>query len=119
MTTIEAARACELLPNGYGRMGVRVAVRLLGILVLLTRERSVELTLPKGATAGDVLSELGKRFGGDFLARILRVPGELRSYCALFINGEQVADLNTGVAADRATAEVAVTLFMGSEDSAC
>jgi hypothetical protein len=31
------------------------------------------------------------------------------------VNGEQVDDLNTKIAADRAAAEIAVILFMASE----
>lgn len=111
MTTVETAS----LPNGNSRTGMPVTVRLFGILAVLTHERLVELTVPNRSTVGDVLSELEKRFGADFLARILRVPGELRSYCALFVNGEQVDDLNTEVAADGAPAEIGVILFMASE----
>ena len=96
-------------------MKMPVTVRLFGILALLARERLIELTLFRGCTAGDVLTELGKRFGADFLARILRVPGELRTYCALFVNGKQVDNLNTQIAADDAVADVAVILFMASE----
>jgi molybdopterin converting factor small subunit len=114
MTTIETTRGYEI-SNSDVRMEVPVTVRLFGILALLTRERLVELTLSKGCTAGDVLSELGNRFGAEFLARILRVPGELRTYCALFVNGKQVDDLNTEIAADHAPAEVGVILFMASE----
>jgi molybdopterin converting factor small subunit len=111
MTTVETAN----LPNGNSRMGVPVTVRLFGILAVLTHERLVELTLPEGSTVGDVLSELGKRFGADFLARILRMPEELHSYCSLFVNGKQLDDLNTEVPADGAAAEVSVILFMASE----
>jgi molybdopterin converting factor small subunit len=114
MTLVETTRGYGL-PNSDGEIGVPVTVRLFGILALLTHERLVELTLAKSSTAGDVLRELGKRFGADFLARILRVPGELSTYCALFVNGEQVDDLNTKIAADRAAAEIAVILFMASE----
>lgn len=96
-------------------MEMPVTVRLFGILALLARQRLVELTLFRGCTAGDVLSELGERFGADFLARLLRVPGELRTYCALFVNGTQVDDLNAKIAADCARAEVGVILFMASE----
>ena len=113
MEMIEARRTCDFTDDS--RRGVPVTVRLFGILALLTRERLVEMTLPRGATAGDVLNELGKRFGPDFLLRILRVPGELRTYCAFFANGEQVNDLNKEVAHDGGPAEIAVILFMASE----
>jgi hypothetical protein len=96
-------------------MGVPVTVRLFGILALLTQERIIEFHLPRGSAVVDVISELGKRFGGDFLARILRAPGELHSYCALFVNGGQLEDLNMEIGADGAAAEISVILFMASE----
>jgi hypothetical protein len=113
MEMIEARHAVRA--NDHSRMRVSVNVRLFGILALLTRQRLVEMTLARGATAGDVLGELGKRFGPDFLARLLRVPGELRSHCAFFANGEQVNDLNTEVACGCGPAEITVILFMASE----
>lgn len=113
MEMIEAPHASDSRDDS--RMEVAVTVRLFGILALLTRQRLIDMTLAKGATAGDVLGELGRRFGPDFLARIVRVPGELRSHCAFFANGEQVNDLNTEVAREGGPAEIAVILFMASE----
>ena len=119
MSTLETARANELSPGDGGRLRMPVTVRLFGILKLLMRERLVELNLPEGATVGDVLRELGKRFGGDCLARIWRAPAQRGSGCALFVNGEPVDDIDTEVAASGATAEVAVTLFMAAEGLVC
>jgi hypothetical protein len=39
----------------------------------------------------------------------------LHSYCALFVNGEQVEDLKTEIRPAGATAEIGVILFMASE----
>jgi hypothetical protein len=94
---------------------VPVTVRLFGILALLTHERVIHFLLPERATVGDVIAELGKRFGDDFLDRVLRVPGELHSYCSLFVNGEQVDELNLEIAPDGAAADIGVILFMASE----
>jgi hypothetical protein len=92
-----------------------VTVRLFGILALLTHERVIHFLLPERATVGDVIAELGKRFGDDFLDRVLRVPGELHSYCSFFVNGEQVDDLNLEIAPDGAATDIGVILFMASE----
>jgi hypothetical protein len=94
---------------------VAVTVRLFGMLALLTRERVIHLVLPERATIADVIGELGKRFGRDFVERVLRAPGELYSYCSLFLNGEQVDDLSLKIAPDGAATEIGVILFMASE----
>lgn len=116
MATTGTAPVTPLAPNGTIKgMQVPVTVRLFGILAVLTHERVIQFNLPKGSTVGQVISELGKRFGGDFLDRVLRVPGELHSYCSLFVNGEQADDLNTEIGADGTAAEIGVILFMASE----
>lgn len=103
------------LPPAATIDGVPVIVRLFGILAVLTHERVIQFNLPKGSTVGHIVEELGKRFGADFLSRILRVPGELQSYCSLFVNGEPADDLKAQIGADGAPAEVVVILFMASE----
>lgn len=116
MARVGTAGADNFVSNGKAHgMGVPVTVRLFGLLAVLTHERSVQMYLPRGSTVDDVVNELGKRFGRDFVERILRVPGELHSYCALFVNGEQVEDLKTEIRPAGATAEIGVILFMASE----
>lgn len=95
--------------------GITVNVRLFGMLAALTRERLVTLHLPKGSTLEDVISELGRRFGMDFLDRILRVPGELHTFCQLFVDGEQVDDLGKEIGASGGVAEIGMILLMASE----
>jgi molybdopterin converting factor small subunit len=108
--------ALRLVPNcGAKRTSVPVTVRLFGILAALARERLVVFHLSAGSRVGDVLSELGKRFGRDFFERIVRRPGELQSCCALFVNGEQVDDLNIEIKNSGGTTEIGVILFMASE----
>lgn len=110
MTVLKLVSNC-----GAQRITVSVTVRLFGILAALTHERLIKLHLPTGSTVGDVIAELGERFGRDFLDRIVRVPGELHSYCELFVDSEQVDDLNTEIKANGAAAEIGVILFMASE----
>jgi hypothetical protein len=104
--------ASSSVPEG---VEVPVTVRLFGILAVLTHERLIHFLLPNRATVADVIGELGKRFGGNFLDRVLRVPGELHSYCSLFVNGRQVDDLSLEIAPDGTAAEIGVILFMASE----
>ena len=71
-----------------------VNVRLFGILRILANQRLVAFELESGATLGDVISELCRRLGKEFVSRIFRVPGEMHSYCQVFVNNAQVNDLD-------------------------
>ena len=94
---------------------MRVNVRLFGILAILAKERSVALQMAERATLGDVLTELGKRFGGEFADHIFRVEGEMHSYCGIFVNDAMVNDLNEELRANGPAAEVGMILLMASE----
>ena len=92
-----------------------VNVRLFGMLGIFAKERSVALQMAERATLGDVLEELRKRFGREFMDRILRVPGEMHSYCQVFVNNTQVDDLDKELESNGSVAEVGMILFMASE----
>lgn len=92
-----------------------VNVRLFGILGIMARERLVALHMAERATLGDVLTELGRRFGREFADQILRVPGEMHSYCQVFVNNAQVDDLKQELQANGPAAEVGMILLMASE----
>ena len=94
---------------------VLVKVRLFGILSLLANERLVALDMAEGATLGDVLTKLGGRFGREFTDRILRVLGEMHSYCQVFVNNTQVSDLDMELKANGSAAEVGMILLMASD----
>ena len=92
-----------------------VNVRLFGMLRILANQRLVAFELDSCATLGDVLAELGRRFGGEFVNRIFRVPGEMHSYCQVFVNETQVSDINLELKTNGAPAEVGIILLMASE----
>jgi len=92
-----------------------VNVRLFGILGILANQRLVAFEMESGAILGDVITELGKRLGKEFVNRIFRVPGELHSYCQVFVNNAQVNDLDMELKSNGAPAEVGIILLMASE----
>jgi molybdopterin converting factor small subunit len=92
-----------------------VNVRLFGMLGILANQRLVAFELESSATLGDVLAELEKRFGREFVDRIFRVPGEMHSYCQVFVNNAQVNGLETELKTNGAPAEVGIILLMASE----
>ena len=92
-----------------------VNVRLFGMLGILFKERSVALQMAERATLGDVLTELGKRFGREFMERVFRVPGEMHSYCQVFVNNNEVDDLDKELETNGSVTEVGMILLMASE----
>jgi len=92
-----------------------VNVRLFGILAILAGERMVAFEMESGATLGDVITGLGKRFGREFVDRIFRIPGEMHSYCQVFVNDAQVNDLDVELKCNGSPAEVGIILLMASE----
>ncbi len=92
-----------------------VNVQLFGILGILAKERRVALNLPAGSTLGDVVAELGRRFGRRFLENIVRVPGELHSYCEIFVNNQRVDQFGAVLEAAGSAIEVGIILLMASE----
>jgi len=94
---------------------MRVNVRLFGILAILAKERAVALEMAEGATLGNVLAELAERFGPEFADHIFRIPGEMHSYCGVFVNNAQVNDLNKELRANGSAPEVGMILLMASE----
>lgn len=92
-----------------------VNVRLFGMLGILFKERSVALQMTERATLGDVLTELGKRFGREFMERVFRVPGEMHSYCQVFVNNNEVDDLDKELETNGSVTEVGMILLMASE----
>lgn len=95
--------------------GMIVNVRLFGILAILAGERMVAFEMESGATLGDVITGLGKRFGREFVDRIFRIPGEMHSYCQVFVNDAQVNDLDVELKCNGSPAEVGIILLMASE----
>lgn len=92
-----------------------VNVRLFGMLGILANQRLVAFELESGATVGDVLAELEKRFGREFIDRLFRIPGEMHSYCQVFVNDAQVNGLETKLKSNGSPAEVGIILLMASE----
>jgi molybdopterin converting factor small subunit len=90
---------------------VEVAVQVHGTLRDASLPRALALSLPETATAGDLLAQLGSRFGAPFAgaaaARDPRLPREIR----LFVGGDLVLSREQRLAAYGAAAPVTVVLL--------
>lgn len=90
-------------------------VWLFGELAGFLAERPLELILPEGSTAGDLVAELGRRCGAEFLERVLGADGRKFSHCRMFVDGRRVDDMATPVHCGPSPAVVEIILLAAIE----
>lgn len=69
-----------------------VEVWLFGTLAEAVKERPVILQLECPFCVGDVIDELGRRYGPELPARITTPDGVKARNCRVFVNGQPVGD---------------------------
>ncbi len=113
------AEAPATLPDDGARDGknqeISVRVRLFGRLAGFADDGAVEVRIASGGGVRAVVAALGACCGPDFSAIVERTPGELARFCRVFVNGMQVDDLDTPLAADGKIAECEMILLLASE----
>ncbi len=116
--TVARHRAPPLLPQSVidgNADSIRVRVRLFGALAALSRQQSVELTLPAGATVADVIAILGDRLGETFPTHVIDASGAKRRHCRLFVAGYPVEDLQTPLYPTIELTEIDIILLIAPE----
>jgi hypothetical protein len=99
-----------------GRAGARtdapleVRVKLFGMLVGRQVANPLVLRFAGGCVLRDVIDELGRQLGREFLRSVLKDSGESLNTCRLFLEGEPVEDLSTPISGG-AAATVEIILF--------
>ena len=111
----DALPSPKVVPGPGAGADIAVEIRLFGILSSVTPERPVILHLPAGFTAGDVICEMGNRYGADFLEKITTSPGQTADCCQIFINGLPVDDLGAPLEAEGSSAEIEMILLSAYE----
>ena len=86
----EAARPSREAPAAG--VNCRVQVWLFGSLADGVRERPVTVEFHGPFSVGDVIAELGRRWGRIFLDKVTAPGGGILGYCRMFVNGESVDD---------------------------
>ena len=105
-------RAPEAPALEAGRL-VSVRVFLFGSLA--DAERFPMLQLRSPFCVGDVISELGRRYGSEFLARVIASGGGKLRHCRIFLNGEPADDMTATVHPGEAPAQVEIILLTAAE----
>jgi len=94
---------------------VTVNVWLYGSLARMLEKRPLELQLPQGFSVGDVLAELGRRYGAEFTERIVGADGRKFSHCRVFVDGLRIEDMGVPVNAGASPAMVEIILLAAIE----
>jgi molybdopterin converting factor small subunit len=116
--TVERHRAPPRLPQSVidpNAGSIRVRVQLFGALAALSRQQSVELVLPAGATVADVIALLGDRLGETFPTHVVDASGSKRRHCRLFVAGYPVEDLQTPLDPAIEPTEIEIILLIAPE----
>ncbi len=94
---------------------VPVRVLLFGTLANSTADRDLTLNLRSPFCVADVIAELGRRCGGEFLSKVSASDGKKYNHCRVFVNGQSVEDTATPVRTGGSTAQVELILLTAAE----
>ena len=111
----EPARAPAARPALGAGTPASVEVWLFGSLAEAIPERPLRLQFGNPFTIAEVIAELGRRGGADFLAKVTAPDGGLLSHCRVFVNGEPVEETRVPVCADDSVAHVEMILLTAAE----
>jgi hypothetical protein len=93
---------------------VDVRVWFFGLISIMTGEREVNLELPSGSTARDVLAALGRRYGETFSGNLMRTKDAKASCCRISVDGRLVRDVDAPLTSGR-SASVEIILLAAPE----
>jgi hypothetical protein len=90
---------------------VEVQAWLFGRLASPEIANPLTLRFAGGCTVRDVIDELGRRLGPDFLRTLVSESGESFNTCRVFVDGEHAKDMATPISGGAAAATVEIILF--------
>ena len=104
--------AAGAAPEGAsGGAPVEVQVWLFGGLAGPGMTNPLVLQFAGGCVLRDVVDELGRRFGPEFLRTLVSESGESFNTCRVFLDGEAAKDMATPISGGPAAATVEIILF--------
>lgn len=90
---------------------VEVQVWLFGRLASPEVANPLMLQFAGGCAVRDVIDELGRRLGPDFLRTLVGESGESFNTCRVFVDGEPAKNMATPISGRPAAASVEIILF--------
>jgi hypothetical protein len=92
-----------------------VEIWLFGSLADSVPERPLRLQFRNPFSIGDVIAELGRRCGAEFLSRVTAPDGGMLRHCRVFMNGEPVEDTGAPVCAQEPSTQIEMILLTAAE----
>jgi len=92
-----------------------VQIWLFGSLADSVPERPLGLQFCNPFSIGDVIAELGRRCGAEFLSRVTTPDGGTIRHCRVFVNGEPVEDTGAPVCAQEPSTQIEMILLTAAE----
>lgn len=94
---------------------VCVQVWLFGSLADGVPERPVTVEFHGPFSVGDVVAELGCRWGRVFLDKVTAPGGGILRYCRMFVNGESVDDATAPIRTTESPTQIEMILLAAAE----
>ena len=110
-TRVPEKEAADLTQAAQPEVPVEIEVWLFGMMAGPGVTNPLRFQLASRCSLRDVLDELGRRLGSEFLRTIASESGELFNTCRVFLDGEPVKDVATRICVTRAKATVEMILF--------
>ncbi|MDP6175079.1 MAG: hypothetical protein QGF09_13015 [Rhodospirillales bacterium] len=95
--------------------GTALHIWLFGGLSSLVKDRPAIIEMPKDFTATDVIAEMGKRYGQEFLDSVTEANGEKIKCCKIFLDGLPVEDVDWPLETEGDKAEMEMILLAADE----
>lgn len=89
---------------------ISVRVRFMGDLPGVIDQREAVVTLPNGSTVADLMSHLSNTHGEAFTKRVFSKPPKLHHYVLIFVDGQNVKQLD-GLATKLDNAETEIVML--------
>lgn len=112
---LHAARRVDEAPASATPAGAAVEVLLFGGLADSAIQRQLTLQLASPFSIGEVLGELGRRLGSEFLSRVTEPGGGKLRCCRVFVNGELVDDIGTRLRCAPGRTKIEMILLTAAE----
>lgn len=114
-TRSEPARpaAARLTPSASAPASVEIW--LFGSLGDAVPERPLRLQFRNPFSIDDVIAELGRRCGDEFLTLVTAPDGRMLRHCRVFVNGEAVEDTGAPVCVHEPLSQIEMILLTAAE----
>ncbi len=111
----EPVRAAPVVQAGEAIAPLRVHLWLFGSLADAIAERPLTLEFQGPFAVDDVIAELGRRCGPEFLSKLTTSGGGPVRHCRVYLDGEEIEDTAATARIGKACAQMEMILLTAAE----